>query len=344
MGLYKRTGSPHYWFRFSYGGHETRASTGTRNREEAEQVEARAKQERFQSDRLGITPARLWESAAADYLDSLAGDNRYNTAGRIVWLGKYLNGVDIAKVSRPLLEKIQQEKAKTCKPGTVNRVLGIVHAILAREARHGRLAAAPSIEMLPDPVKRLDPITREQADVLIKWLPSHQIPMVLFALETGLRRTNITHLRWSQVDLGRRMAWIHPDQAKEKEGIPVPLSDLAVEVLDGQVGRHPDWVFVYRGGPVYQTSTLAWREACAKAGLAGFRWHDLRHVWASWHRQAGTPMDALQDLGGWRDPKSVRRYAYLGADHLAEYVNRRPAARTKDGTVEVETKVGKAGK
>ena len=108
-------------------------------------------------------------------------------------------------------------------------------------------------------------------------------------------------------------------------------------MLKGQVGKHPIYVFVYRGRPVYQTSTLAWRTACVKAGLPGLRWHDLRHVWASWHRQAGTPMDALQDLGGWKDPKSVRRYAYLGADHLAEYVKRRPDVRTKHGTVGVET-------
>ena len=58
------------------------------------------------------------------------------------------------------------------------------------------------------------------------------------------------------------------------------------------------------------------------AGIADFRWHDLRHSWASWHVQAGTPLHVLQELGGWESVEMVRRYAHLSSDHLAEYVDR----------------------
>ena len=53
--------------------------------------------------------------------------------------------------------------------------------------------------------------------------------------------------------------------------------------------------------------------------FSDFRWHDLRHTWASWHVQAGTPLNVLKKLGGWASLDMVLRYAHLGADHLAEH-------------------------
>ena len=78
--------------------------------------------------------------------------------------------------------------------------------------------------------------------------------------------------------------------------------------------------FTYQGKRIKQVSTKAWYLARARAGLTDFRFHDLRHTWASWHIQHGTPLFALQELGGWECERMVRRYAHLSADHLAVYV------------------------
>jgi integrase len=69
-------------------------------------------------------------------------------------------------------------------------------------------------------------------------------------------------------------------------------------------------------------STLWPGAALKRAGIEDFRWHDLRHTWASWHVQAGTPSHALQELGGWEYAEMVRKYAHLSSDHLAEYADR----------------------
>ena len=69
-------------------------------------------------------------------------------------------------------------------------------------------------------------------------------------------------------------------------------------------------------------NTMAWRAALKRAGIEDFRWHDLRHTWASWHVQAGTPSHALQELGGWECAEMVRKCAHLSSDHLAEYADR----------------------
>ncbi|MDN2670262.1 site-specific integrase [Janthinobacterium sp. SUN026] len=122
--------------------------------------------------------------------------------------------------------------------------------------------------------------------------------MTAFALATGLRKSNVTGLCWSQVDLSRRVALIHPDQSKTRRAIAVPLNVDALRVLSLQLGRHPVRVFSYKGGPVAQVTTATWYKALKRCGIEDFRWHDLQHTWASWHVQNGTPLNVLQDLGG----------------------------------------------
>jgi len=66
-----------------------------------------------------------------------------------------------------------------------------------------------------------------------------------------------------------------------------------------------------------QFTNSAWHGALKKAGIEDFRFHDLRHTWASWHRQAGTSCDELKDLGGWKSRQMVDRYAKFSTDNLA---------------------------
>ena len=129
-------------------------------------------------------------------------------------------------------------------------------------------------------------------------MPAHLADMAAFTLATGLRRANVTGLLWSQVDMVRRMAWIHPDQAKARKAIAVPLNADAVTIIRRWLGRHETHVFWFRGKPLTRVSTKGWYEALERAQIHDFRWHDLRHTLASWHVQCGTPLYALQEMGG----------------------------------------------
>lgn len=175
------------------------------------------------------------------------------------------------------------------------------------------------VKLLPEPKRRVRWITQEQAERLLAELPEHQEAMVRFSLSTGLRKSNVTHLEWSQIDRERRVAWVHPDQAKSRE----PLNDEAMRVLLRRQGKHPVYVFSYRGrAPVRWVNGKPWRDALKRAGIKNFRWHDLRHTWASWLAQKGTPLNALQELGGWESVEMVRRYAHFAPEHLSQYANR----------------------
>lgn len=134
---------------------------------------------------------------------------------------------------------------------------------------------APAILLLKEPSRRIRFLTHDQAMVLLSELPMHLRTMAAFTLATGLRRANVTGLTWEQIDLERRLAWVHPDQAKGRKAIGVPLNDTALAILYAQVGRHPERVFTYEGRPVFQVSSMAWYKALKRAGIENFRWHDL---------------------------------------------------------------------
>lgn len=159
----------------------------------------------------------------------------------------------------------------------------------------------------------------------ISSLRPHLADMVIFSLETGLRESNVTLLRWEQVNLSQRIIYIEGDDIlKSEKAFVVPLSDTAIEVIKRQVGQHSTNVFTYKGKPVRRANTKSFKNSCANAGIDNFRRHDLRHTWATWHIQRDTPLEVLQELGGWSDYKMVQRYAHFSHGHLQRYVNRNP--------------------
>lgn len=206
---------------------------------------------------------------------------------------------------------------------TINRHLQKIRALLNRARRYwGVEVSDVHIRMLREPRVRVRWLTRGEAARLLQTLPPHLADMAELSLETGLRESNVTLLRWDQVDFDRRAIFVEgEDVLKTDKSFAVPLSDRAVEVLKRWVGQHKDRVFLYRGVPVRRANGKAFRAALARANIDNFRWHDLRHTWATWHVQRGTPLPVLQELGGWIDPIMVKRYAHYHLDHLRQHVS-----------------------
>ena len=165
---------------------------------------------------------------------------------------------------------------------------------------------------------------------------------MLFALATGLRQGNITGLTWDRVDLSRRIITIEHGDTKNGEALGVPLNDLALSVLERQSGGHPTRVFTYQGKPIRQVNTKAWKNAVKRAGIKDYRWHDLRHTWASWLRQNDVPTWVLQELGGWKSEVMVRRYAHMSVKHLQPYADQLIFKDTK-GPSQVSEKIEAGG-
>ena len=311
-------------------GERIRRTTGTANKALAQEFHDQIKTELWRISKLGEKPRRTWNEAVVRWLKE-ASHKASIQADRIHlrWLDAHFGGKHLDAITRDNIDRITDVKlAEGVSNATVNRVLEIVRAILRKCVNEWEwLDRTPQVRMLKEPSRRIRFLNRAEAQKLLSELPEHLADMAVFSLATGLRRGNVTGLLWSQVDLERRLAWIHADQAKARKAIAVPLNAEAVLVIRKHLGTHPTHVFSFRGRQITQVSTKAWYSALERAGIENFRWHDLRHTWASWHVQQGTPSYVLQELGGWESPEMVRRYAHLAADHLAPYADRLCALR-----------------
>jgi integrase len=319
QGIRKR-GSVWWVFFTTPTGERVRRSAETEDKAQAHELHDKRKNEVWRVSKLGDRPRRTWIDAVVRWLTeqshkaSLESDRIH-----LRWLDKHLNGIDLTAITRDRLDKIGAAKeAEGVAPATVNRVTEVLRAILRKCADDWEWTdRAPKVRRLRDPTRRVRYLSREEAQRLLEHLPMHMADMASFYLSTGLRRANAAGLHWDQVDMVNRRAWVHPDQAKARKAIPVPLNDDAMKVVTRQVGKHSDLVFRFRGKQVQQVSTKAWYGALERAGIVDLRWHDLRLTWASWHVQGGTPLFALQESGSSESAEMVRKSAHLAADHLA---------------------------
>ena len=321
MSLFKR--GKMYWIDVATpSGQRVRSSTGTKDKKLAQQLHDTFKADLWKTYKLGEKPERSWQETVVRFINETQHKASHKTdLYHLKWLDKYLSTKSLSSINRDFVDYLKQSRLnEDVSNASVNRILALLKSILRKAKNDWEwIDKIPHIKLLPEPKRRVRWLTYEEVLSLIEELPDHLSLVVRFSLATGLRQSNVKNLEWSQVDLDRAVCWIHPDQAKAREAICVPLNSEAMDVLLTVKERHPEFAFTYRGKPVSQISTKAWYKALKRAGIKKFRWHDLRHTWASWHAQNETPMNVLQELGGWESAEMVRRYAHLGSTHLAKY-------------------------
>lgn len=344
MAIYRKEGSSVWHFDIYVNGRRIRRSTRTSDKKQAQEYFDRLKVQHWEQERLGTKPRKTWRQAVIRFIQEAESESKASLEhdrAALRWLDPFLGDKHLDEIDKEMLSTIIAEKQKPytrvyksgqrreCKPGadTVNRFLTTFRAVLYKARDDWEwVDRVPKVKAVKGVASRIRWITREEADKLIAELPKHLAAMARFSLETGLRRANVTHLEWSQVDLARKTAWVLGEDTKNGKSLAVPLSDASITVLEQQKAsqeKEPSkWVFPKAGKPVHQTATRAFREALERAGIENFRWHDLRHTWASWHVQEGTPLHVLQELGGWSSLKMVQRYAHLSGDHLRAWVDR----------------------
>lgn len=145
----------------------------------------------------------------------------------------------------------------------------------------------------------------------------HLTPAILLSMNTGLRRGEVLKLRWSTVDFNRRLLTVEGRNAKNRQTRHVPLNEEAMGVL--QRWREQSGT----GARVFDVTTgfrATWEKILKRARITHFRWHDLRHHFASRLVQQGVPLNTVRDLLGHSSVGMSLRYAHLAPDQRREAV------------------------
>jgi integrase len=327
----KKRGST-WWYAFCVNGVRYRGSCFTEKEKEAQEFHDKIKNEVWRGKQLKDSVRHTWTEA----LDRWLHEHQHNrTAKANVKFGdwwtaqfkehkvKYLNDInsDLFKVIRDNeLNRPRQRNGKQLAPATVNRKIALLRAVVNAAAREYQwMDTAPLFRCLPERNERVRYLTPTEIQRLLGELQEPYKSMALLAVATGLRQSNIFQLTWRQVDFVRKQITFPEEVMKNGMALTIPINETAMQAIKPWIGKDDQFVFVLpNGNPVKELLSKMWKNALARSGISNFKWHDLRHTWASLMRQSGEGLDKIQEMGGWQDPKMVRRYAHLSTEHLAK--------------------------
>jgi integrase len=225
---------------------------------------------------------------------------------------------------------IYKSRGKPRSPATVNRYLAALSAVFTWAVR-ARITPKGFIHPVRDVAREKEPPGRtrylsdaERARLLQACKASSWPRMYLFclmAITTGARRGELLALRWGNIDLGRKVAYV--ERSKNADKRTLPLVAAAIEQLQLFAGKPEELVFPAQRNPAAPMGVDAvWRKALEVAKLRGVRVHDMRHTTASYLAQSGASSLEIGAVLGHRSLAAVKRYSHLNAQHSAALVER----------------------
>lgn len=277
-----------------------------------------------ESEAAPLVDVPTFKEYAMEYLDRITNVEKRAEAPRVQTtlncVCKQFGKKRLDEITVRDVKKFKDNRRRTCARGTVNRDLHIVKHILAEAADEGLIVASPvagkkvPFYRLP---KRSYHILSEQEERRVyaaakPWLK----PVLRFALNTGMRRSEQLGVQWQDIDWKRRM--IHLE--KTKTGVPrdVPMNGVVEEILRRQGPEDTGHVFNFDGKPIpgYRVHRT-WTKAVKDAGIGHCRWHDLRHtVITRMLIDQGMPQKSVMLIVGHTDPKTTAGYTSPDDDDL----------------------------
>lgn len=310
MAVTRRADSPFWWYDFAVNGRRFRGSTGKAGKRDAQIVEeARKAETRAASPVDGRWRVR---TLAGHYWDE-NGQHQKARKTTFYQLEAISDGLGpntfVADINGGMLNRYRaKRRGAGLGPASINRELEIIRAMFGYAERvHGQ--RTPRIAWgdlrAPEPPGRTRWLSRAEYAALIDVADDELRAVVLFAVSTGLRRENVLSLDWKQIDLDAGRARF---VTKGGQAHVVKLSAPVVAALARVTNRREGRVFAR---PNFRRR---WDRAVADAGLDDFRFHDLRHTFASWARMGGADIAAIKDALGHSDISMTMRYAHITPD------------------------------
>ncbi|MBQ0780908.1 MAG: site-specific integrase [Thalassolituus oleivorans] len=264
--------------------------------------------------------------------------------------------IQIKQIERWRTEKLRSG----LKPSTINRIVSALRGVLTKALewdviQEHPLARLKSLKL--DESKKARYLTTEEYERLLKTLAlrdkelkaardrgnafreqrgypllpalslytygDRMTPLVIVSLKTGMRRGEAFDLSWSDVDFDNKVITIRGENAKSSKTRHIPLSAMAYATLTAWQQQAPQpkgRVFPADDGGRLDNVRKSWKGILAQAEISQFRWHDMRHDFASKLVMKGVPLNTVRELCGHASLNTTLRYAHLAPDHKAKAV------------------------
>lgn len=299
MSLYKRGGT--YWSYLYQDGVRHQFSTGTGNRKDAQKIEDKRKQElneaRFQI--VEYDPDITLGAIAARFIASGSAHAHHNYHLRFL-LG-FFSETPALRITKAMAEEFRKKRKQfnpKIKDATINRDLSVLRHLLFWAVDEQLLAANPLARLKMPPERRIrrQILSIAEEASLLGVAKGHLRAMVVIALDTGMRRGEITSQRWEDIDFSQKIISVTHSKTPGGESREIPLTErlhaLFIE------GRKPDGLVIeYQGQPV-RIVKRTWSTALKNAKIRHVRFHDLRHTFNTRLMESGVLQEIRMALLG----------------------------------------------
>lgn len=230
--------------------------------------------------------------------------------------------VDLETYRNRLKQKLTRNK-KIRSVASINREMSCLHHVFSKAVELEMVEENPFERgkslILKENNQRVRFLSQKEINKLLDECPKYLRQIVVCALNTGMRRGEILNLKWEQI----RNGFIYLRKTKSNEAREIPLNNT-LEALFREIRkeRHlkSEYVFTYKDRPLHGLKK-SFSGALKRAGIEDFRFHDLRHTFASHLIMSGASIKDVQELLGHKDTKMTNRYAHLSPEHKKKAVN-----------------------
>lgn len=319
-----------YWIRYSVNGKQKRETTGSDKKEDARLLLGKRLQEIAAGKEPEIKKIKnhTFEELAIEYYKWCERQRGFRSKRVIIkQLVEVFGHLQVRQINTMLIEQFQTDRInKGNKPATANRLIATLKHCIHKGYQwemlsEDTLKRVRQVKLLEENNRRLRFLSKEETQALVNVCDSHLKAIVITALNTGCRKSEILNLTWNNVDL--KHGFISLTETKNGERRETPINDTLRGVLQG-LTRRLDIPYVFHDavtGKPYGDVKRSFHTALRRAGITDFRFHDLRHTFASHLVMAGVDITTVSRLLGHKSLTMTLRYAHLAPAHMTKAVN-----------------------
>jgi integrase len=316
-----------WWTGFYINGKRFQESTGTNNRRQAEDIERKIKSDRnLESFGIATMDPQVTFATLADEFEKKAETSIFHT-GRLKWIKEFFGEMPVRTITKNTVSEyrqLRQSRDGPLKDSTLNRDIAVMRRVLYWAQEQGLIAVNPMarVPMVRERRIKKPVLSIAHEDLILHVAKPHMRDMIIAGIDTGLRRGELFKQQWEDIDLDHGILYVTRSKTAEGDAREIPLSHRLAEVLRVKAKKcSTGSVFTFQGHPVHDLKR-SWETAQRDAKLPlRYRFHDLRHTFATRLMLAGVIQDIRMALMG-HEPRTV----HWGYTHV-ELTAKREAIR-----------------
>lgn len=237
-------------------------------------------------------------------------------------LNKAFKDKFLLEITPMAVEQYKNERRQVVAPATVNREVACLKCILNKAVEWNKIKDNPirNIKLFRENNSRVRFLEKEEIAKLLANSSKHLRPLLVVAFNTGMRKSEIFHLKWHDCNFAKGFIYILASKNGERRELPMNEA-VKTALIQVRKQKHSPYIFCNKNGQPFTNVRKSFSTALKKTGIKDFRLHDCRHTFASQLAMSGVDLNTIRELLGHKSLDMTLRYSHLSQDHKKRAVD-----------------------